>query len=330
MDFAKALQTPSHCCLEDNEEQMRGDSYQRIVWLLAIAALKQAQLSTAQVTIEDCKAATDLLIKTYGANWLSRQESIQQFSQRLNLPFAWTIDTFSNKATLPAFISATAAVIKAVDQAIEHKQNGLCVVRPPGHHHHHTPTGFCHANYVAAKAISLAKQGKKILIFDCDSHYGDGTHRLILDIINKTPALRNNIRFVNTFVKTGYPFPDDSSYGGANCIFSNAISGYPEVFTDIPYDASSAAPIKIIRKKLQKIYQGFPPDLTLVSLGIDAHQLDHVAGGQWITENYNTIFSMFTGPVTAVLEGGYQKAALQAVSASVIDSLCQNQSSQLD
>ena len=65
-------------------------------------------------------------------------------------------------------------------------QNGLAVVRPPGHHCSGTsPSGFCFYNNVAVAARAAQKafpeRIKRVLVVDWDVHHGNGTEEIFYD-----------------------------------------------------------------------------------------------------------------------------------------------------
>jgi histone deacetylase 6 len=57
--------------------------------------------------------------------------------------------------------------------------SAFALIRPPGHHAHCEQVGgFCFFNNVGVAARTIQKEVpsmKKIVIFDWDIHYGDGT-----------------------------------------------------------------------------------------------------------------------------------------------------------
>jgi len=72
-------------------------------------------------------------------------------------------------------------VLDAVESILSGKlTSAFCNVRPPGHHAYgaNQQAGFCFVNNVAVAALHLARQKKKVLVFDWDVHHGDGTQNL--------------------------------------------------------------------------------------------------------------------------------------------------------
>lgn len=85
-------------------------------------------------------------------------------------------ETF-NAAVLSA--GCAIALIKAVCTGVV--QNGMAIIRPPGHHAMNDEyCGYCYFNNVAIAAQYALDNNlaKKILIVDFDVHHGQGTQRL--------------------------------------------------------------------------------------------------------------------------------------------------------
>ena len=77
---------------------------------------------------------------------------------------------------------AANAAMTGVDYALDNKQGGYAIVRPPGHHaHHNMQSGFCYFNNVAIAAKHALKRVGKVLIVDWDIHQGDGTQTQFYD-----------------------------------------------------------------------------------------------------------------------------------------------------
>jgi len=63
--------------------------------------------------------------------------------------------------------------------------SAFALIRPPGHHAHCNKVGgFCFFNNVGVAARTIQKEMpemKKIVIFDWDVHYGDGTSQIFYE-----------------------------------------------------------------------------------------------------------------------------------------------------
>jgi acetoin utilization deacetylase AcuC-like enzyme len=187
------------------------------------------------------------------------------------------------------------AAVKAVNATIMASQtNDFAIVRPPGHHAYpDEATGFCLFNNVAIASQLLVNQGKRVLIFDFDGHFGDGTSHIFYNTdqvmywsIHQYPAFpgTGKVRDIGEGKGKGFnlnvPVPADSG----DDIFLNAI----ELFLPIA--------------------KQFQPDVVAVSAGFDAHLYDLLLQlrvsttgfykiGKMIREEFDNVF--------ATLEGGY-------------------------
>ncbi|MEZ4948719.1 MAG: histone deacetylase family protein [Saprospiraceae bacterium] len=187
------------------------------------------------------------------------------------------------------------AAVKAVNATIMASQtNDFAIVRPPGHHAYpDEATGFCLFNNVAIASQLLVNQGKRVLIFDFDGHFGDGTSHIFYNTdqvmywsIHQYPAFpgTGKVRDIGEGQGKGFnlnvPVPADSG----DDIFLNAI----ELFLPIA--------------------KQFQPDVVAVSAGFDAHLYDLLLQlrvsttgfykiGKLIREEFQNVF--------ATLEGGY-------------------------
>lgn len=75
--------------------------------------------------------------------------------------------------------------IKLVEAVLHGQvQNGMAIIRPPGHHAMKTEfNGYCFFNNVAIAAQSALNKGlaNRILIVDWDVHHGQGVQRMFYD-----------------------------------------------------------------------------------------------------------------------------------------------------
>lgn len=197
----------------------------------------------------------------------------------------------------PRSFEAASYAVGATVAASE--QEGFALVRPPGHHAHASHGGgFCLFNNVAIAAERLARQGKRVLIFDFDGHYGDGTAALFYPTdkvlywsIHQFPAFpgQGSVDELGEGPGEGFNLNVPLPPGSGDDIFKDAFEHY------LP------------------IAQQFNPDVVAVSAGFDGHQYDlllhlkYSTGlyfhlGNWLAEAFPRLF--------ATLEGGYNVSEL--------------------
>jgi acetoin utilization deacetylase AcuC-like enzyme len=224
-------------------------------------------------------------------------------------------DTHTSEASYRTALLAAGGVLNVIDAVMNGDlDNGLALVRPPGHHAEADQAmGFCLFNNVAVGARHLTdKHGiDRVLIVDWDVHHGNGTQRSFYD--------DNGILFMSIHQ---FPF-----YPGTGAVHETG-HGVGEGFTvNVPMTAGSGD--TEYRAAFENIFRPiavqFDPDFVLVSAGFDAHRDDPLGGMRVTEQGYATMTSIVMeiarecaqGRCVAILEGGYNLDALASSVATV-------------
>ncbi|MBD3253184.1 histone deacetylase family protein [Candidatus Pacearchaeota archaeon] len=197
-------------------------------------------------------------------------------------------DTVTSKGSYNSAVHAVGATIMAS------KKNNFAVVRPPGHHAHPgNSSGFCIFNNIAIAVQKLVKEGKRVLIFDFDSHLGDGTEKFFY---NSDKVLYWSIHQFPAF--PGFGWVDEIGDGKGKGFTIN-VPLPPESADDLYLDAI---------ERFLPIAKQFNPDVVAVSAGFDGYKEDlllnlkfsinsYYETGKILRKNFKNVF--------ATLEGGY-------------------------
>ncbi|KAK9306620.1 hypothetical protein QLX08_002802 [Tetragonisca angustula] len=183
-------------------------------------------------------------------------------------------------------------------------QNGMAIIRPPGHHAMKSEyCGYCFFNNVAiaAEKILSSNLASKILIVDWDVHHGQATQqmfyndpRVIYFSIHRYengefwPNLReSNFHFVGDDLGEGYTFNVPLNKTG---------------MTNADY-------LAIFQQVLLPMAYEFQPDFIIVSAGYDS-ALGCPEGEMLLTPAcyahlLSSLLSLASGKVAVLLEGGY-------------------------
>jgi acetoin utilization deacetylase AcuC-like enzyme len=216
-------------------------------------------------------------------------------------------DTFAGEASWEAALRSAGAACEMTRSLLAGEaQAGFAAGRPPGHHAEpERAMGFCLFDNVAvAAALALAELGlDRVFILDWDVHHGNGTAEIF--------RRRSDVLFAS--IHQGGIFPGSGALADAG-------SGPGEGFTiNLPVPAGSEEDVwlSLLEHVVLPAAAEFEPQLVLVSAGFDAHRDDPLAECRLETSSFAQMACQvrdaaerWGAPVGAVLEGGYDLAAL--------------------
>jgi acetoin utilization deacetylase AcuC-like enzyme len=220
---------------------------------------------------------------------------------------AFDLDTPTSEGSWSAALHSAGGACALVDALMSGEAaTGLCALRPPGHHaEQDRAMGFCLFNNIAVAASHAldSHDADRVLIVDWDVHHGNGTNA----IFHSSPE----VLFMSIHQ---WPF-----YPGTGAI-ADVGEGEGEGYSiNLPAPAGSGEEewLSLLEHVVAPAARAFAPHLVLVSAGYDAHRDDPIGGCTLDTSSFGemarrvrSIADEAGAPVGAVLEGGYDLAAL--------------------
>lgn len=272
----------------------------RAVW----RRLDETGLTARMNAVEAETVDVDLLLTVHTSAYLELLNRLPGYGRTVHLD----TDTYANPHSYEIARLAAGGTVGAVDAIMRgDADNGLVVVRPPGHHA--MPDhgmGFCLLNNVAIAARYAQQQYgiERVLIVDYDVHHGNGTEAMFFD----DPS----VLFISTHQSPLYP-----GSGALEDLGAGAGRGYT-VNIPLPAGHGDATYSLIFDEVVWKLAQRFQPQLILVSAGFDAHWVDPLAAMQLSLTGYAHLSAELVrmaqtlcgGKIAFVLEGGYNLDSL--------------------
>ena len=226
------------------------------------------------------------------------------------------IDTYLNEFSRQVSLQAVGAALQVTEAVWTGRaDNGMALVRPPGHHASAGQSmGFCLLNNVAivARWAQSHLGVGRILILDFDVHHGNGTQ----DIFYMDPK----VLFVSLHQYPLFPMTGALSETGAG----------PGLGTNCNLPLPAGAGDDSVRQLLEGVVcplvRDFGPQLVLVSAGFDGHWRDPLShlnlslgGYAFLVQTLLRLSAeMAQGKLVVILEGGYE---LQVLSCGVHNTL---------
>ena len=227
-------------------------------------------------------------------------------------------DTFVRPATYQLALISAGAGLAACRHAMAKKEEAFALTRPPGHHAGTTfAGGFCYFNNAAIAAHHLSKEEglAPVAIVDLDVHHGNGTQEIF--------ESRKDILYLSTHQAGIFP-----GTGRVDEVGRDAGEGH---IVNIPLpEAAGDATFRLAWERVMlPILELAKPKAVLVSLGLDAHYEDPLAGLTLTSPAYIDLCTRVAAfarenarmPAVFMLEGGYNLAALAETVAGIASSV---------
>jgi len=221
-------------------------------------------------------------------------------------------DTYTSAGShLAARLAAGGLVDLTLAVARGQVDNGLALLRPPGHHAEaDRAMGFCLFNNVAvaARAAQASRAASKVLIVDWDLHHGNGTQNSFWEDAS--------VLYFST-----HQFPFYPGTGGVDEVGGGDGRGFT-VNVPWPGGMGDAEYLSAFDEVLLPIARRFSPDLVLVSAGFDAADGDPLGSMRISPEGYGAMTARLAalagGRMVLALEGGYDLEAISRSAAACL------------
>ncbi|XP_011501594.1 PREDICTED: histone deacetylase 6 [Ceratosolen solmsi marchali] len=291
-----------HQCSWDNNYPERPDRYTRVfkrceeLGLIKRCKYIASRLAEYQeLLLKHTPAHIELLKSTKDCENISKMEELSSEYDAI----------FFHPATYRISLLAAGSTINLVENICKGNiQNGMAIIRPPGHHAMKAEyCGYCFFNNVALAAeVALRNNlSKRILIVDWDVHHGQGTQRMFYNdprVVYFSIHRYENGEFWPNLRESDYHYVGEKCGEGFNFnVPLNKIG-----MTNADY-------IAIFQQVLLPMAYEFQPDLIIVSAGYDA-ALGCPEGLMRVTPAcyahlLSSLLCLASGKVAVILEGGY-------------------------
>ncbi|XP_034109218.1 histone deacetylase 6 isoform X2 [Drosophila albomicans] len=291
-----------HRCLWDDQHQERPERFTR-----TLERCKELKLIERCLPLPSRLATKAEILKLHSAahyECLEQTSGVQDEAAMEELCSHYDA-IYIHPSTFKLSLLASGSTLELVDQLLAGKaQNGMAIIRPPGHHAMKAEfNGYCYFNNVALAAQHALDhhQLQRILIIDYDVHHGQGTQRFFY---NDARVLYFSIhRYEHG---SFWPNLPESDY---HAIGAGPGTGYN---FNVPLNAKGMGNgdyMAIFQQLLLPVAVEYQPELIIVSAGYDA-ALGCPEGEMEVTPAcyphlLNPLLRLANARVAVVLEGGY-------------------------
>jgi acetoin utilization deacetylase AcuC-like enzyme len=273
----------------------------RAVW----RGLDESGLTARMRPLEAEAVDTDWVLTVHSASYLDLLRRVSAAPRTTFLD----ADTYAGFDALTVALLSAGGAVGVVDGILSGSaDNGLAVIRPPGHHAMPgRAMGFCLLGNIAIAARYAQRQYgiERILIVDYDVHHGNGTEAMFYD----DPS----VLYISTHQYPFYP-----ATGAVTDIGTGNGEGHT-VNIPLPAGSGDANYANVFETIIWPSAARFRPQLILVSVGFDAYWQDPLAGMRLTLNGYSHLAQevlqmaqrFCDGKVAFLLEGGYNLDALR-------------------
>lgn len=251
--------------------------------------------------VESAQRAVSAL---HSADYVERfRRAVERGDNLLDSP-----DNPLSAGTWAAAWGAVGSAVAACDWVMAGRsRRAFVAARPPGHHAERDEAmGFCYLGTAAAAAAHLvcAHGLDRVALFDFDVHHGNGSQHLLEE--------RGDVLYVSVHQWPFYPGTGTASEVGRGRGVGATLN--------VPLPAGSGDEVyaAAIEETILPALESFGPQALVLSAGFDAWMNDPLGGmrvscrgfERWGEQLGTLAESVCGGRVVAVLEGGYDLAAL--------------------
>jgi acetoin utilization deacetylase AcuC-like enzyme len=269
------------------------------------AYLKSQPVFKRLLTVAPRPASEDELLLVHSKSYIDFIRSLQGDKVRYLDP-----DTVFGPGSLEAALSASGAVVKAVEDISRGSYDrAFCLVRPPGHHANvDRAMGFCIFNNVAVGTAFAARRAglERPAIIDFDVHHGNGTQDIFYEDGDVLYCSMHEWPF---YPGTGSPSETGLGEGEGKTV-------------NVPLPGASGIDeyMDALRDTILPAVRRHRPAIIFLSAGFDADRADPIGGMDLTADGYGEITGAIVeyardtcdGRIVSALEGGYNVKALSA------------------
>lgn len=259
------------------------------------------------------KATKDQLKYIHTESLITEIEKLCEKAEKTNSLKSVDNDTVVSGSSYEASLYSVGGNFTGIDNILDGKiSSGFGLVRPPGHHSTRNKcAGFCLFNNIAVATEYLFQEKglKKVAIFDCDIHHGNGTQDIFYD-----GSENGEVMFFSTHQdgRTLYP-----GSGFTNEIGRGKGEGYIVNMPMVPYSGDDIAQL-LFDQVTGPLLNEFKPDFILISAGFDTHHSNALTGMgtvlNWTVQGPANLIKKIMqiadnycqGKIFITLEGGYR------------------------